>query len=252
MSQQIKVENFLVFRGAAQHMGNVKGNFSFENQLVWYDDFCGKAIDNTYDYTVTADSGNTATIAVPHALTLTNDANDEGVNCATAVTYYGQYNACCEARIALSTIASTHAHFGFIDAQNDQPPVTYASDSISWTSGDAAIWFYDKDATTEEWLGGSVKNTATGAAVADPSSAPVNGAYQTFRIELRDNGTTTDALFYINTAGEEINPLTDFVYMELDAVTRDTALCVCVGVEGRNTGGFTAAIDYIKIWQDRS
>lgn len=250
MSHQVFVERSLEFRGPADHTDNVEGNINYK-KIVFYDDFVGKAIDNTNDYTVTADAGNTATITAPHCLTLTNDANDEGVNVATELCFYGQYSPVCECRIRLNTIASTHAHFGFVDVQTDQPPVTYAADSISWTSDDAVIWFYDKDATTEEWFGGSVKNTATGAAVADPSKAPVNAAFVTMRIELRDNGTTTDALFYMNTAGAAIYPPTDFVYLELDAITRTDPLCVVVGTEGRNTGGYTVDVDYIKIWQAR-
>ena len=85
----------------------------------------------------------------------------------------------------------------------------------------------------------------------DTSKTPVNAAFVTMRIELRDNGSTTDALFYMNTAGKEINPTTDFLGIEFDAITRTDALCVVVGLEGRDTASDTVDVDYIKIWQDR-
>lgn len=250
MSQQVIIEGHLIFRGVADHTANVRGNFSFENQIVWYDDFVGKAIDETNDYTVTNDTGCTATITVPHCLTLTKDTDNEGVNVATGVDLYSRYNAACECRIRIDDVAASLVYFGFVDVQTDQPAATYSGDSLSWTSDDAAIFLYDKDATTEKWFAVSVNGTSTGSVIAT-GKTPVNAEFVTMRIEFVDNGSTSDAYFYMNTAGQEINPATDFLGIELDAITRTDALCVVVGLEGRDTGSDTVDVDYIKIWQDR-
>lgn len=251
MSQQVRVERDLKFKGVASHTDNVEGRFS-TREVIHKDDFLGLAIDTTNDYTNTADAGNTATIVAPHLLRLTKDTDNEGINIATGVCFYGNYNPACEARVRINDVTATCFNFGFNDAVDDQPPAASTGAKVlTMTASDAVLWHFDTDCTTSNWLGVSNYNGAENGAVHDSAHTEANASWATLRIELEKRGTLIDARYYLNTAGKAINPITDFVGYEANAVKAGVALCVMAGLEGRDTGTDTVDIDYIKIWSER-
>lgn len=255
MGQQILVARRLKFLDSAYRTENVEGNVSFK-RLTKHWEFQGKAIDNTNDWTVTdgsAGTDGTFTITSPHCLTITSGAADnDDEHFASELCYYGQYNPVLEVR-ARNDDVSGMAHFiGFSDAQSETNTIafTLATATLTSTASDGAGFLLDVDATTKTIRAVSVKGDSDGTVI-DSSHTEGDASWATYRVELRDNGTTCDALFYLNTDGKSINPWTDIVGVELDAVTRTTALCIYIGVMNREAAANTLDVDYIKVWSDR-
>ncbi len=258
MSQQVPIERRLVFKGKAALSGNIEGRPS-NLSVVHYDDFLGKAIDATYDYTVDV-SVNSATVAitVPHMLTLTTGgADDDDVDFAMGVEWYGQFNACLEARFRVDDVDATGANIGFADATGysaDNIAMEYLGTALTSTAVEFAGFMHDSDASTSNLYGVSVKSNANGDVI-NSGSAPTDGKIYTVRVVLIDRPKATvartDAAFYVNTAGREIDPINDLIGIEIDAVTRTTALCPYIGLINREASTNTLDVDYIKIWQDR-
>ena len=251
MSQQKKVMRDIVFTGNASHTNNVEGNYS-PHKVVVYEDFVGKAIDTSSAtfYPITADAGCTATITAPHCLTLTKDADNEGVNVSSGADWYGMYNAACECRVRLDDVSATLFSFGFTDG-TDQPPFSLSGTSLTSTATDAVMFIYDYDATTKTWRGVSV-NGDTDGTIIDSGHTEADGSFATLRIELHGDSDAVSATFYLNSNGRSIDPENDWIGDQAAAVTPDTALYVTACLEGRDSGTDTVDIDYIKIWSDRA
>ena len=257
MSQQVKIERDLVFRENAQHTGNVKGRFSFANKVVWYDDFVGKAIDSTYDYTFEVINSGTATIVAPHLLTLTTGAADfDDAEFAMGLDFYGQYNAVIEVRCRIDDIAATAINVGFNDAQAEGSAneiaimLTGGTPTVDKATDNCALFVADADATTYGLFAWSTKGGSDGSVITT-GIIPTNSMWMTFRVELQDDGSQTNAAFYANSTGLEINPATDLVGFELDAIERATVVCPYIALINHPGTADTFSIDYIKIWQDR-
>ena len=256
MSQQVKVYRQIEFEGDADKSANMKGNWN--PKKVWfYDDFVGKAIDTANVYTFGTVNAGTATVTVPHCLTLTSNAADNADNEFTmGLEWYGQYNAVFEARFRNDDCANTGINLGFTDSQNeavDLIAMQVINANITSTASDAAVILIDGDADAVNICGVSVKAGADGALIDSAVVAALAAApkFYTGRVELRDNGTRTDALFYVNTSGNEIDPEEDIIGVEMDAVTRTNALCPYIGQLNHQGAADTLNVDYIKVWQDR-
>tara|TARA_Y100000310_G_C20701833_1_gene830679 strand:+ start:4025 stop:4795 length:771 start_codon:yes stop_codon:yes gene_type:complete len=255
MSQQVRVEQELVFAGSAENTGNIEGRPSYKNAIVYYDDFVGKAIDNTNDYTVAGVNSGDATVTVPHMMTLTTGtADDDDVDVAMGVEWYGRYNATLEARFRIDDVDKTAVNIGFSDATGeaaDLIAMMYSGTTLTSTASEFAGFLHDTDATTSNVYGVSVKGDSDGAVI-NSASAPTDAKLYTVRVVLRDNGSRTDAIFYVNTSGLEIDPANDLIGIEIDAVTRTTALCPYIAlINHGEAAANTLDVDYLKLWQDR-
>ena len=254
MSQQVKIEKALQFVGDANRADNVEGNISFE-KVVYYDDFVGKAIDTTNHYTLATVNSGTATVTVPHCLTLTTNAkDDDNTELAMGLEWYGQYNACLEARFRIDDVTNSEINICLTDAQtegSDDLAIEYETAAATYTAADVAGFFFSATGSVKNIYAGSAKNTAAGATINSLSTA-TDAKWYTARVELRDNGTTTDALFFCNTDGKEINPVEDLIGIEFDAITRTDPLCPYIGLMNLVDGvACTLDVDYLKVWQDR-
>ena len=248
-------EGGLRFTELAAKKSNVKGNISF-HEVVYYDDFDGKAIDNTNDYTVAAIAEGAATVVVPHMCRLATATNDnDDIDMAMGIEWYGQYNATLEARFRINDVDMTGTNIGFSDATGeaaDLIAMMLTTGSLVSTAADFVGFAHDADATTDNLYAVSVKGNNDGAII-NSGSLPTDGKYYTVRVELVDNGTTCDAKFYVNTSGKAIDPYNDYIGEELDAVTRTTALCPYIAhINHGEAAANTLDIDYLKLWQDRS
>ncbi len=244
----------LRFEGIGNKTSNVKGDFSF-HKVVWYDDFTDKAIDNTNNYTVAGVAEGNATIGVPHVCdiaTATND--DDDTEMAMGVEFYGQYNTIMEVRFRILDVDKVGVNIAFAESQSysaDAIGMMYSGTTLASEATEFAGLMYDVDATTDNIYFVSSKAGSDGS-VLDTSIAPTDATYQTIRIELVDNGTTTDVRFYANSTGAAIDPYNDYVGIELDAVTRDTAMCPYFAIINHGESAANSLyIDYIKLWQDR-
>lgn len=252
--QEVKVGRDLKFTEAAQHTDNIEGNWN-PKKVHWVDDFTGKTIDATNDYTFAAVNSGTATITAPHCCTITTGgADDDDADLATGLDYYGQYNAVLEVRARNDDVSALGMNIGFSDAQGeaaDKIAMTYSGTTLTSNASDFAGFMHDPDATTDKIYCVSVKGDAEGAVIDSGTAEGTDSAWHTYRVELRDNGTTTDAVFWFNADGKAIDPINDYVGFEADAITRTTALCVYIAVINREGAANTFDIDYIKLWSDR-
>lgn len=253
MGQQVKVSRDLVFQGSANSTGNIKGNINPEK--VWvYDDFTGNALDTTNSWASAGQASGAVAKASPHMATITTEANDNDEwALASDLDWYGQYNACLEVRLRNDDVSGLAHNVGFSDvaAESGTIAMTYSGTTLTSTASDFAGFLLDVDATTKYIYGVSAKANADGS-VLSSAHTETDASWATYRVELRDNGVTTDAIFYLNTSGKEIDPANDMIGIEADAVTRTTALCVYIAAMNRETAANTLDIDYIKVWQDRA
>lgn len=253
MSQQVKVQRDIEFHDNASHTGNIKGRWNPE--LVWFfDDFHQVALDTTNAWNSAGQASGAAAIAAPHMVTITTEANDDDEwAIASPLNWYGQYNACLEVRLRNDDVSGLAHNVGFSDATSESGTIamTYSGTTLTSTASDFAGFLYDADATTDKIYAVSVKGDANGTVI-DTGHAEADASWATYRVELRDNGTTTDAIFYLNTSGAEINPAEDCVGIEIDAITRTDPLCIYIACMNREGAANTLDIDYVKAWQDRS
>jgi len=256
MTQQARIEREIVFKGNASHTGNIRGRPSFQNQIVHYDDFVGKAIDNTNDYTVAAVNSGTAIITVPHMLTLASDTDDDDdIDVAMGIEWYGQYNAAMEVRFRIDDVDMTAINIGFSDAtgeSTDLIAMMYSGVTLTSTATDFVGFLHDADASTDKLYAVSVNGATDGAVIDSGITTDSDSILMTVRVELIDTGSTTNAAFYANNTGREIDPQVDFIGSELAAVGRTTALCPYIAlINHGESAANTMDVDYIKVWQDR-
>ena len=251
MPQQSIVSKLLKFQGSANHTTNIAGNPN-PQRLVLYDHFTGIAVDTTNDWNSNGQASGAVTITAPHHATITTESNDDDEwTLSSGLHFYGQYNAVMEARVRTDDLDGLTWNVGFNDAiyESGKVPFTYNGTSLTSNCNDGVAFMWDVNATTDYLYAVSCKNTADGT-VLNNARAVVESTWCTVRIELRDNGSRTDALFYCNVTGNAINPQADYVGMEVDAVTRTDPLCVYVAVMNEEAAANTFDIDYIKAWQD--
>ena len=254
MGQQVNVNRDLRFVGTAKHTDNVEGPMNL-HMVTYYDDFLGVALDSTNDWTVAGVNSGTAAIAAPHMMTITTGAaDDDDVDVASPLNWYGQYNACVEVRARNDDVSALAMNIGFSDATGeaaDKIAMTYSGTTLTSNASDFAGFMHDPDATTDKIYCVSTKANADGTVIDSGTAEGTDSAWHTYRVELVDNGTTTDAHFYFNASGKEISPSEDLVGVEIDAITRTTPLCIYIGVINRESAANTFDVDYVKAWQDR-
>lgn len=251
MGQQVKVFRDLEFLGNASHTANINGNPNTA-KLVFVDHFTGIAVDTTNEWNSAGQASGAASITAPHHLTITTEANDDDEwAVATGLHYYGQYNAIFEAKLRNDDVSGLQFNIGFSDATSEtgKLAMAYATTTLDSQASDYAGFVFDPTATTKDVYAVSVKSNADGTVI-DTGHAEGDASWATYRVELRDNGTTTDAIFYFNSTGKPIDPTEDLVGIEADAVLRTTALCVYIGAMNAEAAANTLDVDYVKIWQD--
>lgn len=256
MSQQVKVYRTLQFEGDAAKSGNMEGNWN--PKKVWfYDDFLNLEVDTANVYNFSTVNSGTLAIERPHMLQSTlNDQDDDDNDIALGMEWYGKYNATFEARFRNNDVANVAINLGFADAEGqaaDHIAMEVVNANITSTAADAAVILIDGDADAVNICAVSVSGGTDGALIDSGVAAALTGAplFYTGRVELRDNGTKTDALFYVNLLGNEIDPEVDLIGVEMDAVPRANALCPYIGHMAHQDAADTLDVDYIKVWQDR-
>lgn len=255
MGQQVKVYRDLKFMGSASHTGNIKGNFNPE-KVIFGDHFTDRVLDIVYRWNSGGETGGTtgvAAITTPHMLTITTGGldNDEWA-VSSGLHYYGQNNAVLEVRARNDDVTHLAHNIGFSDATSESGTIamTYDGSTLVSTALDYAGFMLDVDAAAYIYAVSAKSGVADGDIISS-AHEEASASWATYRVELRDNGTTTDALFYLNIYGREIDPANDLIGIEPDAVTRTTKLCVYLaGMNRDETAQNTLDIDYVKTWQD--
>jgi hypothetical protein len=183
------------------------------------------------------------------AMVLSGTAHNDAVFLQTEASYYGKYDACFETRLTLSNLTECAFLVGFTDAAAIANATPMKLIAAAWTtvSVEGAMFVYDYDATDKTVHLMGVKTNVDATAV-NTTILPVAATYNIFRVELEDNGTTTNAKFYID--GVLKGTLTD-------VLLRTTALTpiVCVGTRAATANAAAqryALVDYMKAWERRA
>lgn len=196
-------------------------------------------------------TADTVTIAVTASVPgtaklLSGTSDNDAVFLLTEASFYGKFNPSFEARVTIDSASAVALVVGFADATgvgSNLTPVSLATATWTTTAVDGAMFCYDTDATTKTIRLMGVKNN-TDATNVDTTLVPVAATYNIYRVELVDNGTTTDAKFYID--GVLVGTI-------LDVLTRTVAMTPFISV-GTRTGAAPkyALVDYVKAYQNRA
>ncbi len=246
MPNEVKIGRNIQFINDANidDSGNIYGNPSY-NKVVLYDDFLSPTLDTTNDWAV-AVPGDADSIAVSAAaggqlLITTGSTDDDSCMLSTELTWYGNKNAICEARVYITDVSKTAIFFGFSSAKSQSTgymACSYRGGSLVTTNANAAGFVSDADYTTSSIMCIGTKAN-TDDTVVDSGTDWADGAWHVLRVALVDD----EATYYLD--GVSVG------YCD-DAITASTAACVTLQCSTRDgAASQTAYVDYIKAWQDR-
>jgi len=209
--------------------------------ITIYDDFTGVAVDATNDWVKSIVNSSTfAPVAGEHggiARITTGAADDDDMEVSTSLCFKASAGIGMETRIATGDIANTAMNIGFTDAVTEAADLlafTFATTVLTNTADDAALFFTDKDATTN--LLRFAASKATTASAITTGTLPVDGAFHVYRVEIDSSGNIAayydGALFASVSAG----------------ITITDPLCAYIGLINREAFANTLDVDYIRVW----
>ena len=210
--------------------------------LFYKEDFTKPEVDATNDWVESiVNSSTTTTVsggAGGVARITTGAADDDDHELSTPLFLKASQGIGMEMRVATGDVANTAMNIGFTDAVTEAADLlafTFATATLTTTATDAALFFTDKDATTNLLKFASVKNN-TDSAITTGATLPVDAAFHVYRVEIDALGNITayydGALFATIALG----------------ITITVALCVYVGLITREAAANTLDIDYIAYW----
>jgi len=210
-----------------------------------FDDFLGKALDATNDWTVAGVNSGTAAINVATGGTMritTGTADNDDVDVASDLIWKASKSCCLEVRFASNDISNVALNVGFSDAQGegaDLIAMMLSVITLTSTASDFAGFLYDPDATTDTIRCVAVKDDVD-QSVIDTGQAMVAGTYYVARVEI-------DALGNIDYYLDGVH-----VGSHKKGITITDALCIYVAmINHGESAANTIDIDYIKAWQKR-
>lgn len=220
-------------------------------RTLFFDDFLGDALKDELQATAGGGTGNgVAVSAGPGGRVAITTASDDGAITANASALAlgaldwraDQGGLTIEARLQIDDISEAYVFVGFTDVlpgSTLEAPVFLSAANIDSDASNACGVFYDVDGTTEEWCHGGVKADAD-TTPAYSGAAPTEGAYQTIRLEVSEDGAVQG--FIDGTAiGDAV----------ADAVTASTPLCPVIVVANRSANQVVALVDYILVQANR-
>lgn len=176
---------------------------------------------------------------------LSGTADNDAVCLSTECNFTGAMSPSFEARFTVDSAAAVAVLMGFSDVACVSNATALSLATATWTtvSTDAACFVYDTDATVKTYHCMAVK-TDTDATPAVSALLPVAATYATLRVDLIDDGSQTDAYYYI-----------DGVYQGkvADALSRTAVITPFIQI-GTRTGSAAkyALVDYVKVWSNRA
>jgi len=225
-------------------------------EMFLYDDFLGVDTTDIVGRTTgylgtapgTADAVTLSTTASVSgaAKVLSGTADNDHAFLSSEISFYGKFDACFETRLCIDSAAAVGMMIGFTDTTGIANAGAMSLSVVTWTttSVEGAAFVYDTDATTDTLRCMAVKTNVDATTPVDTSLVPVAGTYYVYAVHLLDNGTTTDAYFYVD--GVQVGTISG-------ALLRTTALTPFVSM-GTRTGAAAkyALVDYCKAWQRRA
>lgn len=235
-------------------------NESPKGYITFFDDFIGDTLD-TNNCVVTVSAGGTAAITaqqVDGTVQLTTDGTDEdaGLYCTSLIWKPSNGHLRMEARVKFSVITTLRAFVGFSDAttETDLLPMTIAGTTWTTTASTGIGFCYSSAATTAYWTAMSVDGDTdlTSPPLADrifTGCAPVADTYQTFIIDLYDNGSGESPECEMTIIDGEGRIFSKKFTTNL---TRTTLLCGAAGHQNEGAVAHTTTMDYIELKNSRA
>jgi len=224
-----------------------------------FDDFLGDTI-NTDMYVATISAGGTLAITaqqVNGTVQGTTDGTDEdaGLLCTGLIYKPSNGTLRLEVRAKISVITTARMFIGFSDAttEADLLPMSIAGTAWTTTASTAVGLCYSSAATSAYWTGMSVDTDVdlSSPPLADrifTGCAPVADTYQTFVVELQDQGSGKSPICEMSITDDAGRIYSKRFQTNL---TRDTLLCGAVGFQNEGAVAHTMTIDYIEVINSR-
>lgn len=235
-------------------------NESPKGYIVDFDDFTGDTI-NTDKYVATVSAGGTLAITaqqVNGTVQGTTDGTDEDAALLCTGLIYKPSNGHLrlEARVKFSVVSTLRAFIGFSDAttETDLLPMTIATATWTTTASTAIGFCYSSAATSAYWTAMSVDGDVdlSSPPLADrifTGCAPVADTYQTFIIDLFDQGSGYSPMAEMTVIDSNGKAYTKTFETNL---TRTTLLCGAIGHQNEGAVAHTTTIDYIEVSNSRA
>lgn len=241
MSQQVKVDRDLEFRGVAAHTNNIVGNINPDKKYVSYD-FTELALDTTENYTQNIDT--TSAIALASGgVTLTTAVTDNKV-CTQAhggIWWYPAKNPVTEMRFQLDVVTTVAIFAGFSDAATEASgtmPFALSVATLTDTCSNGAGFLFDTDQTLDYWNCVNTKAGTQAFTQLASSYVPAAGTDIVLRTVLDSDG---NANFYYN--GKH-------VHYKASAVTANVPYIPFFGIKNMSAAAHVATLKYVRCWQD--
>ncbi|NQT41296.1 MAG: hypothetical protein HQ581_27660 [Planctomycetes bacterium] len=226
--------------------------------LLYYDSVTGRTVDvitagpkilNFFNgvnemYTDSAVNSSTSVIAPVSGVRLctitTGAANDDDHDFTSLLIFDPSKGLTAEARYNLADVDQSAHNFGFSDAITeaaDTIACTFATASLTSHATDCALFFTDKDATTNSLRAAAVNSGTDGTVITAQATAPVDDETHDYRVEIDPAG---NCKFYV-----------DFVHVGTQAlgVATTSTLCAYFALITRETAANAALLYYMHAWQ---
>lgn len=251
MTQQVKVERELLFRGAAAYQGN--SGLIIPKKKIFDSGFTRTA---AYDGWSSTTGANGCTLAA-----LTNDGGGAKMTMGGTDEDCGElyhtaqwsaaYSCGMLAKVKISAITDVCVTVGFVDAyENTNDHVAGEIDGTSYRNmSNTADWCgftFDTDQTTDVWYVGCSNNGTEGTpSAALGSLAPVADTYFYVAVQTKTDG---DVAFYY---GTKIDNLVSVGYKDGGIAYASTNLLApYIGFIAHSATALICSVSRVVVWQD--
>ncbi len=241
MSQDVRVDRKLQFRGVADNGVNVKGNFDPEKLMDAYE-FHELALDNTNKYTPYLDT--TSTVALGSGGVLLTTAATDTKTCTQTqggIWWYPAKNPVVEFKFKLDVITNAAIFAGFSDAVSEASgllPFGIVTATLTDTATDAVGFLRDTRQTLAYFNLVNTKNNTEAFTQLSSARVPVADTYLTLRTAVDSSG---NARFYWN--GTQVG-------YKASAVSTTVPLIPFFGIRNNNASAHIATLRYVRVWED--
>jgi len=245
MSQEVKVDRRIKFGSNANFIDNIYGNPS-HRKIVFEDNFVGKLLDETNDYTTYKDGTNTVALsrntAYGSGVSLTTSTTDtHTVSLAGNVAWYPSKNPILEMRFRIDVITTVAIFMGFNDETAEATtllPFGLVTATLTDTATDAAGFLFDTRQSLSYFNIVNTKNGTDAFTQLASTKVPVAATSLTLRVAIDTSGNAT---YYWN--GEAVG-------YKASAVTTTVGLCPYIGIRNNSGAAHVLVLERLKCWQD--
>jgi len=191
-------------------------------------------------YTDSTVNGSTSVIANGVCTITTGATDDDDHEFTSGLIFDPSKGLTAELYAALGDVDQSGWNFGFSDAITeaaDKIACTYATATLTSNATNCAVFFSDKDATSNLVRAVAVNGGTDGTVIAASTAALVDGAYHRYKVEIDPAG---NCKFYY----DDILSGT-----QAAGVATTATLCAYFALITRENAANTAALGYMHAWQ---